>query len=176
MFRAGFKVLTIGIESAKDKTLQAMQKGFDTALAEKAFAEIRKINFYIHGYFIVGCVGETESDMLEIAPFAKRLKLDTINLSLLRTEKYSPLNKVIATSPGYYVNKGNIVCSEEYPEERLRDIRHRIGRSYYSPATIIRIAKKILTARLINFRYLVKSMFILFFKIILMKKTSSMSK
>jgi anaerobic magnesium-protoporphyrin IX monomethyl ester cyclase len=115
MFNAGFKILTIGIESAQDKTLGAMQKGFDTALAEKAFAEIRKVNFFIHGYFIVGCIGENEAEMLEIAPFAKRLKLDTINLSLLRTEKYSPLNELIANSRGYYIGDKNIVCSEEYP-------------------------------------------------------------
>jgi anaerobic magnesium-protoporphyrin IX monomethyl ester cyclase len=166
MFEAGFKILTIGIESAKDKTLQAMQKGFDTTLAEKAFAEIRKTKLYIHGYFIVGCIGESEADMLEIAPFAQRLKLDTINLSLLRTEKYSPLNEVIATSKGYYVNKDNIVCSEEYPEKRLRDIRHRIGRSYYNFPTIARIARKMIAARLISLPYLTKSVFILFFKIV----------
>jgi anaerobic magnesium-protoporphyrin IX monomethyl ester cyclase len=167
MFRAGFKILTIGIESAQNKTLKAMEKGFDTALAEKAFAEMRKTKLYIHGYFIVGCIGETESDMLEIAPFANRLKLDTINLSLLRTEKYSPLNEVISKSGGYYVNKSNIVCSAEYPEKRLRDIRHRIGRSYYNFPTIIRIARKIIAARLISVPYLVKSLFILFFKVIL---------
>jgi anaerobic magnesium-protoporphyrin IX monomethyl ester cyclase len=167
MFRAGLKILTIGIESAKDKTLKSMQKGFNTSLATKAFAEIKKTKLYIHGYFIVGCIGETESDMLEIAPFAQRLKIDTINLSLLRTEKYSPLNEVIAASPGYYANEDNIVCSEEYPVKRLRNIRHRIGRSYYNIPTIARIAKKIIAARLISFPYVVKTTFMLAFKILL---------
>jgi anaerobic magnesium-protoporphyrin IX monomethyl ester cyclase len=170
MFRAGLKILTIGIESAQDKTLKSMQKGFDTALAAKAFDEIKKTKLYIHGYFIVGCIGETESDMLEIAPFAQRLKLETINLSLLRTEKYSPLNEVIATSPGYYANEDNIVCSEEYPARRLRDIRHRIGRKYYNIPTIARIAKKIIAARLISFPYVVKTAFILAFKILLKQR------
>ena len=169
MFKAGFRILTIGIESAQDKTLRAMQKGFETALAEKAFTEIRKINFYIHGFFIVGCVGESESEMLEIAPFAKRLKLDTINLSLLRTEKYSPLNELIAKSRGYYVSEDNIVLSEGYPLERLRDIRHRIRKSYYNFPTMLRITKKIISARLISFCYLVKLIFILFFRGILSK-------
>lgn len=169
MFNAGFKILTIGIESAQDKTLRAMQKGFDTALAEKAFAEIRKVNFLIHGYFIVGCIGENEAEMLEIAPFAKRLKLDTFNLSLLRTEKYSPLNELIANSGGYYVGEKNIVCSEEYPLKALRNIRHRIGRSYYNLPTILRIAKKIIDARLISFRYVVKSIFIFSFRLIVSK-------
>jgi len=169
MFNAGFKILTIGIESAQDKTLRAMQKGFDTALAEKAFAEIRKVNFLIHGYFIVGCIGENEAEMLEIAPFAKRLKLDTINLSLLRTEKYSPLNELIANSRGYYVGEKNSVCSEEYPLNALRNIRHRIGRSYYTLPTLLRITKKIINARIISFRYLVKSIFIFIFRLIVSK-------
>lgn len=169
MFNAGFKILTIGIESAQDKTLRAMQKGFDTALAEKAFAEIRKVKFFIHGYFIIGCIGENEAEMLEIAPFAKRLKLDTFNLSLLRTEKYSPLNELIANSGGYYVGEKNIVCSEEYPLKALRNIRHRIGRSYYNLPTILRIAKKIIDARLISFRYVVKSIFIFSFRLIVSK-------
>ncbi|MDO8489390.1 MAG: radical SAM protein, partial [Candidatus Omnitrophota bacterium] len=111
MFVAGFKILSIGIESAQDKTLRSMEKGFDTALAQKAFAEITRINFYIHGYFIVGCIGENESEMLAIATFAKRLKLDSISLSLLRTEKYSPLNEVIAKSKGYHVGDNDIVYS-----------------------------------------------------------------
>lgn len=169
MFRAGFKILTIGIESAQDKTLRSMQKGFDIALAEKAFAEIRKTNLYIHGYFIVGCIGESESEMLEIAPFAKRLKLDTIDLSLLRTEKYSPLNGIIAKSQDYYVNENDIVVSKEYPEKRLRNIRHRIARSYYNIPTIVRVGKKMITARVISFPFLVKIVFLLAFKIILNK-------
>jgi radical SAM superfamily enzyme YgiQ (UPF0313 family) len=169
MFNAGFKVLTIGIESAQDKTLRAMQKGFDTALAEKAFAEIRKVKFFIHGYFIVGCIGENEAEMMEMAPFAKRLKLDTINLSLLRTEKYSPLNELIANSGGYYVGEKNIVCSEEYSLKVLRNIRHRIGRSYYTLATLLRIAKKIINARIISFHYVVKSLFIFSFRLIVSK-------
>lgn len=169
MLNAGFKILTIGIESAQDKTLKAMQKGFDTALAGKAIAEIRKMNFLIHGYFIVGCIGENEAEMLEIAPFAQRLKLDTINLSLLRTEKHSPLNELIANSRGYYVKKNNIVCSEEYPFKVLRNIRHRIGRNYYNLPTLLRIGKKIINARLLSFRYVVKTIFIISFRLLVSK-------
>ncbi|MBT9146591.1 radical SAM protein [candidate division NPL-UPA2 bacterium Unc8] len=170
MFKAGFKILTIGIESAQNKTLKAMQKGFDTTLAKKAFAKIRKTNFYIHGYFIIGCIGESESEMLEIAYFARELKLDTISLSLLRTEKYSPLNDLISSSTGYYVGENNIVCSMEYPLEKLGDIRRRIGRSYYNFPTVLRITKKIFTARLITFPHLAKLIFILFLRGVLNNK------
>lgn len=156
MLKAGFKILTIGIESAQDKTLKDMQKGFNTASAEKAFAEIKKIKFYIHGYFIVGCIGESESEMIEIASFAKRLKLDTIDLSLLRTEKYSPLNDVISESAGYHVSENNMVYSDKYPLKKLRAIRHKINRRYYDFFTILRIAKKVINIRLISFYYFLK--------------------
>ena len=171
MSRAGFKILTIGIESAKDKTLEAMQKGFDTTLAEKAFAEIRKVRFYIHGYFIVGCIGENYFEMLEIASFAKRLKLDTIDLSLLRTEKYSPLNEVIARSEGYYVGEESIVLSEEFNLKKLK----RIYESYYDFSTVLRIIKNIITARLISFRYFYKLKFICIFRSILSESKKSVS-
>jgi anaerobic magnesium-protoporphyrin IX monomethyl ester cyclase len=164
MLKAGFKILTIGIESAQDKTLKDMQKGFDTASAEKAFAEIAKVKFYIHGYFIVGCIGESESEMLEIASFAKRLKLDTIDLSLLRTEKYSPLNDIIAQSEGYHVGEDNLVYSDKYPLHKLGEIRHQINRSYYGISTILRIMKKVISIRLISFRYFLKLIFILTFR------------
>jgi anaerobic magnesium-protoporphyrin IX monomethyl ester cyclase len=170
MFKAGFKILTIGIESAQDKTLNAMQKGFDTALAEKAFSEITKIAFYIHGYFIVGCIGESDAEMLEIASFAKRLKLATIDLSLLRTEKYSPLNEVIAKSKGYHVGEDNLVFSEKYSLKILGEIRHQIYRSYYDFSTVLRITKKVITTRLISFRYFLKLIFIFIFRTIFSKR------
>lgn len=169
MFKAGFKILTIGIESAQDKTLKSMQKGFNVALAEKAFSEIAKIGFYIHGYFIVGCIGESDIEMLEIASFGKRLKLDTIDLSLLRTEKYSPLNEVIAKSSGYHVGEDNLVFSERYSLKRLMEIRHQIYRSYYDFSTILRITKKAITVHLISFRYFLKLIFIFIFRPIFSK-------
>lgn len=164
MFAAGFKILSIGIESAQDKTLLAMEKGFDTALAKKAFAEIAKINFYIHGYFIVGCIGETEREMLAIAPFAKRLRLDSISLSMLRTEKFSPLNEVVANSGGYHVSGNDMIYSEDCSLEKLKGIRHTISKSYYNFSTMLRIAKKIFTARLISIPHLVRLITILFFR------------
>ena len=164
MFAAGFKILSIGIESAQNKTLKAMEKGFDTALAEKAFAEIGKINFYVHGYFIVGCIGESEPEMLAIAAFAKRLSLDSISLSLLRTEKYSPLNEVIAQSAGYQVSGNDMVYSADCSVEKLKSIRHRISKSYYNFSTWLRITKKIFTAHLISVPHLARLIAVLCFR------------
>jgi len=59
------------------------------------------------------------------------------------------------------VGEFDIVCSEEYPLEKLGYIRHRISRGYYNFPTMLRIAKKMFTARVIRFRYLAKFMLIL---------------
>lgn len=173
MFIAGFKILLIGVESAQNKTLKSMEKGFDTILAQKAFAEIVKINFYIHGYFIVGCIGESEPEMLAIATFAKKLKLDTVSLSMLRTEKYSPLNEIIAKSSGYHVSSNDMVYSDDYSLAKLKSIRHRISKSYYDFSTMLRITKKIFTAHLISIPHLVKLIFIIFFRKIILGNQKS---
>jgi anaerobic magnesium-protoporphyrin IX monomethyl ester cyclase len=156
MFKAGFKILTIGVESAQDKTLRSMNKGFDTALAEKAFAVIRKGGFYIHGYFIVGCIGESESEMLEIASFGNRLKLDTIDLCLLRTEKFSPLNGIVAECENYHILADGHVVSDEYDLEKLKAIRRRIRKEYYTLRCLLRIGTRIFSARLISVRALLR--------------------
>lgn len=150
MFRAGFRILTIGIESAQDKTLASMNKGFDTARALEAFAVIRRVGFYVHGYFIVGCIGESEAEMLEIARFANRLKLDTVDLSLLRTEKFSPLNDIVARSPEYHIGDAGLVYSDAYGPEKLAAIRRRIRKEYYTIPCLLRIARKIFRARLVR--------------------------
>ena len=71
MEQAGFSMLMLGVESAHDKTLRAMRKGFDVARIRKYFEVLRHSRMFLHGYFIVGCIGESRDDMLQIAPFAR---------------------------------------------------------------------------------------------------------
>ena len=103
MEQAGFSMLMLGVESAHDKTLRSMRKGFDVARIRKYFEVLRHSRMFLHGYFIVGCVGESREDMLRIAPFARELGLDTIALSVLRSSPYSGLDELVASSPGYHI-------------------------------------------------------------------------
>jgi len=173
MFKAGFRILTIGIESAQDKTLKAMQKGFDTALAEKAFAVIRKAGFYIHGYFIVGAIGENEAEMLAIASFAERLKLHTVDLSLLRTEKFSPLNAIVAECGNYHIRDDGYVVSDEYDLDKLKAIRRRIRKEYYTLRCLLRIGTRIFRARLISSRALLRLSLLFVFRGLLSRRKAS---
>ena len=99
MERAGFSMLLLGIESAQDKTLRSMKKGFDTAKLRELFRVLGKSKMLLFGYFIVGNIGETEEEMLQIAPFARELGLDIIQLTMLRNERYSGSNSWSPRTP-----------------------------------------------------------------------------
>jgi radical SAM superfamily enzyme YgiQ (UPF0313 family) len=145
MERAGFSGLLLGVESAQDKTLRAMSKGFDTARIAEHFASLRHTRMILHGYFIIGCVGETVPEMLAIAPFARRLGLDTLGLSPLRSVPHDGIRKLVADTPGYHLSPEGFVYSDEVSEKRLRAVRRLIWRKFYTPWHVARLAWKALS-------------------------------
>lgn len=149
--KAGFKVFLIGIESPHDKILKQFKKGFTQQQIRDAFKVLNKYNFYIHGYFIYGNIGETEEEMVYIAKFAKELKLDSISFQKLRIEKYSPLKEVIENTPGYYYkNLGGHVYSDQYSKKELKRIQKRIKKEFYDYQQIEKIFKKVFQLGLIS--------------------------
>ncbi|MEK6657398.1 MAG: radical SAM protein [Nitrospirota bacterium] len=149
--RAGFKFFLMGIESPHDKILKQFQKGFTQEKIREAFKILNKYNFFIHGYFIYGNIGETEDEMVYIADFAKELHLDTISFQKLRMEKYSPLKEVIATTPGYYYeNDGGPVYSDKYGPKDLKRIRNKIKSRFYDFEQVRHIVSKAWKVRLIK--------------------------
>jgi anaerobic magnesium-protoporphyrin IX monomethyl ester cyclase len=142
MERAGFSMLMLGIESAHDKTLRSMRKGFGTDQVRRHFEVLRRSSMILHGYFILGCVGETPEDMLRIAPFAREIGVDTLALSTLRTVPYSGLEKLIAGSPGYHISHSGKVYSDDCSVSDIRQLRRRIYHEFYSPTQIGRIIVK----------------------------------
>jgi radical SAM superfamily enzyme YgiQ (UPF0313 family) len=149
MERAGFSTLLLGVESAQDKTLRAMNKGYDTARVEEHFRALRHTRMILHGYFIIGCVGETLPEMLAIARFARRLGLDTLGLSPLRTVPYDGLRKLVADTPGYHLSPEGFVYSDQVSQQRLRALRRQIWRRFYTPAHVARLAWKVLRGGII---------------------------
>ena len=145
MERAGFSTLLLGVESAQDKTLRAMNKGYDTARIEEHFRALRHTRMILHGYFIIGCIGETLPEMLAIAPFARRLGLDTLGLSPLRSVPHDGLRKLVADTSGYHVSPEGFVYSDEFSQQRLREIQRLIGRRFYTPAHVARLVWKVLS-------------------------------
>jgi radical SAM superfamily enzyme YgiQ (UPF0313 family) len=151
MERAGFFMLLLGVESAHDKTLRSMRKGFDVARIREYFKVLRHTRMILHGYFILGSVGESVDDMLGIAPFAHELGLDTLGLSGLRHSLHSGLDELVASSPGYHIASSGKVHSDHCSLAKLRRVRRRIHLQFYTPAQIARIARKGLQAGALSF-------------------------
>jgi magnesium-protoporphyrin IX monomethyl ester (oxidative) cyclase len=142
--KAGFKIFLIGIESPHDWILKNFNKGFNQRQIRDAFKVLNKYNFFIHGYFIYGNIGETEEEMVYIARFGRELKLDSISFQKLRVDKFSPLKKVIEETPGYhYTLTHGSVYSDKYSIKDLKRIRNRIKFRFYTPPQIVRIIRKV---------------------------------
>ncbi|MGD0596501.1 MAG: radical SAM protein [Sedimentisphaerales bacterium] len=142
-WKAGFRIFLIGIESPHDWVLEQIQKGITRQQIRDAFAVLTQYDFFLHGYFIYGNIGETEEEMLYIPKFAKELKLDSISFQKLRVEKFSPLKEVVETTPGYYYTRiGGSVYSDRYGPKELKRIRNRIRSAFYDLPQILHIARK----------------------------------
>ncbi len=149
--KAGFIIFLVGIESPHDRILKQISKGFTQQQVREAFKVLNRHNFYIHGYFIYGNIGETEEEMVYIAQFAKELKLDSISFQKLRIEKYSPLKEVVENTPGYhYKGSGGPVYSDQYSLSDLKRIRNRIRRKFYTVGQVVRIVRKAFRTKLVT--------------------------
>ncbi len=158
--KAGFKVFLIGIESPHDRILRQLQKGITQQRIREAFAVLAEYDFYLHGYFIYGNIGETEEEMLYIPKFAKEIKLDSISFQKLRVEKFSPLKEMVESTPGYYYNRiGGSVYSDQYGRKELKLIRNRIRSGFYDLSQIIHIVRKVRRIGLVSGRDFTNALF-----------------
>ncbi|HSW00626.1 MAG TPA: radical SAM protein [Sedimentisphaerales bacterium] len=141
--KAGFKVFLLGVESPHDRILTNLQKGITQQEIRESLAVLTQYNFYLHGYFIYGNIGETEEEMLYIPKFAQEIGLDSISFQKLRVEKFSPFKEIVESTPGYYYTRiGGHVYSDKYGPKELKRIRNRIRASFYNVRQLLRIAAK----------------------------------
>jgi anaerobic magnesium-protoporphyrin IX monomethyl ester cyclase len=141
--KAGFRVFLLGVESPHDRILEQLQKGITQRQIRDALAVLAQYNFFLHGYFIYGNIGESEEEMLYIPQFAKEIKLDSISFQKLRIEKFSPLKDVVESTPGYHYNHiGGPVYSDRYGHKELKRIRNQIRSRFYNLPQLLHIAAK----------------------------------
>ncbi len=156
-YRAGFRMILLGIESASDRVLKQMNKGFNTQQVREAFTVLRKWPFYYHAYFIYGNVGESEEEMLAIPGFARELGVHSISLSRLRVDKYTPLRRLIEKTPGHRISNNGYVYSDAFDKYRLRKIRNQIRNGFgLRPAQIIRMLSMIRRADILSGRQMLR--------------------
>ncbi len=152
MDKAGFMAFLLGIESAQDKTLASMNKGFTTAKVREYFEVLRQFNFIYHCYFMIGNIGETRDEMLDIVNFSHGLGVDTLGLSVLRATKYSPLKDMLKGLDDYHIEEGSgKVYSDRISLGELQQIRRDVYASFFTLPVILRILKKLVIHRLLPF-------------------------
>ncbi len=156
-YRAGFRALLMGIESANDKTLKLLNKGFNTEQIRDAFKVFRQFPFFYHAYFIYGNLDETEEEMLDIAHFATELGVHTINLSKFRLDKFSPMRSLVESRSDYRINhKGNIY-SKEFDRQKLKKIRNRIRRHFwYRPQQVVNTLSTVSKSGILTYPQMLK--------------------
>ena len=142
MARAGFVMALLGIESAHDKTLRAMGKGFNTKQIREYCSVIRQYPMLLHGYFILGCIGESAEEMERIVPFAHEIGIDTLGLSMLRASPHSGLEEIVEQNPGYHIAPGGKIYSDRCPLAELRKLRRRFNRQFYSARQVVQVLHK----------------------------------
>jgi len=159
MYRAGFRILFIGIESTQDRTLKSMQKGFTTRNVREWSHLLKRFNFFFHGYFIIGNIDEGYSDMIQIPSFARENGIDTLGLSTLRARKFSPLHELIKERPEYKIDENDKVYSNSLSTDRLNEIRKEITRNFYvNLFQIGRIMRKLIGLRILTLRTITRLM------------------
>ena len=142
MEQAGFVLLMLGIESTCDRTLRSMGKGFDTQQIREYCSVLRNSSMVLHGYFILGNIGESIEEMLQISTFAHELGLDTIAISMLRVSPHSGLEELVASNPDYQIAHNGKVYSDQCSCKELRQLRRRINKEFYCPRQVLQLLRK----------------------------------
>jgi len=142
MQRAGFVMLLLGIESAHDKTLRSMGKGFNTEKIRGYFKELRDRPMLLHGYFILGNIGESVEEMEQMVPFAHELGVDTLALTMLRNSPYSGLEELVKASPSYHFAESGKIYSDHCSIKQLRKLRRRLYQEFYTFKQVARVIHK----------------------------------
>ncbi|MBW1700509.1 MAG: B12-binding domain-containing radical SAM protein [Deltaproteobacteria bacterium] len=151
MYKTGFAVFLLGIESAHDKTLASMNKGFTVAKIREYFEVLKKFNFIYHCYFILGNIGETKDEILDIIKLSRELGMDTLGLSILRASKYSPIKEIVKQLDDYHIEEDSgKVYSDMLSIDELQQIRRDIYSSFFTIQVILRILKKLIIHRFLT--------------------------
>jgi hopanoid biosynthesis associated radical SAM protein HpnJ len=82
MKEAGCRLLIVGYESGDQQILKNIKKGATIDMAQRFTANCKKLGLIIHGDFIVGLPGETPDTIRKTIDWAKKLDVETIQVSL----------------------------------------------------------------------------------------------
>ncbi len=109
MKEAGCRLMIVGYESGDPQILKNIKKGATVDMARRFTENCKKLGLLVHGDFIVGLPGETRQTLRNTIDFAKRLDVETIQVSIAHpypgTEFYD------------YVKKNNLITIDSMTDE-----------------------------------------------------------
>ncbi|MFH0961750.1 MAG: radical SAM protein [archaeon] len=152
MKAAGCKLIAFGVESGSQELLDRLNKRTSVRGIESTFARAKKAGIRTQAYFIVGCPGETESDLQKTYELVFRITPDVVQISnfVQYPEEGRSEAKRVFLGKSITLNKGG--------GARLWSFKRRLLVNYYlNPMTLagkIFAPGKLLHALVIGFRAL----------------------
>jgi len=152
MKESGCRLLIVGYESGDPQILKNIKKGATIEMAERFTANCRKLGIVIHGDFIVGLPGETPHTLRKSIEFAKRLDVETIQVSLAHafpgTEFYDQAKQsALVTIDGMTDETGHQLPNVIYPgvldgADLMEWVERFYSEYYFRPKAAWRIVRK----------------------------------
>jgi anaerobic magnesium-protoporphyrin IX monomethyl ester cyclase len=141
MRKAGCTLIAYGVESGNQEGLEYLRKKTTLAQIRRAFELTHKAGLRPMAYFILGIPVETFEGGLKTIEFAKELKPEYAQFSILSPYKGTDLyaeakakgwyREVDANNPFDKDQKRPVVLSENWSEEQLREILKKAHRRFY---------------------------------------------
>jgi radical SAM superfamily enzyme YgiQ (UPF0313 family) len=153
MKASGCRAIKVGVETVNPETLQAILKPVETEHADTCVDNCKKLGIFIHGTFILGLPGETETTLDQTIKFAFTKGFDWM--------QFSPAIPYSGTPFYEEAKKKGWLVKEEWDDECLKT---NVNLSYPQlPKTVIekklvevrqRLSKRILLRPQLAFKYI----------------------
>ena len=151
MKEAGCRLLIVGYESGDAEILKNIKKGATLDMAQRFTANCKKLGLLIHGDFILGLPGENQETMRRTIDFAKKLDVETIQVSIGHaypgTEFYEHAKKNgLVSIEGMTDEAGHQLPNVIYPGlergELVEWVERFYGEYYFRPKVAWRLVSK----------------------------------
>src|SRR4051812_42976794 len=148
---AGCRLMIVGYESGDQQILKNIKKGATIEMAKRFTENCHKLGLVIHGDFIVGLPGESRETLRNTIDFAKRLDVETIQVSIAHpypgTEFYDYVkNNDLITIDSMTDESGHQLPNIVYPGlnrgELVDWVEKFYGEYFFRPKVVWRIVRK----------------------------------
>jgi len=150
---AGCRLLIVGYESGDAQILKNIKKGATVEMALRFTENCKKLGLTIHGDFIVGLPGETRQTLRNTIDYAKRLDVETIQVSIAHAYPGTEFYEGAKQSANALVNismadeEGHQLPNVIYPgildeAELVEWVERFYGEYYFRPKAAWRIVRK----------------------------------